>query len=278
MFAFVLMPFDTAFEDIYKLGIKETAENLGIRAERVDEQIFHKENILERIYGQIDSADLIIADMTGRNPNVFYEIGYAHAKGKTCLLLTSKADDIPFDLKHHRHIIYGDSIQNLRRMLETELTWLKSEVANRKSIIAVKLNRIDGLLVKDDWSASAEVDLHFDLNNKTTGPSPEIEAIYFNTGKGWKFTQDGQPCASRQSDIDSYSESHFVKAPVRRLQANSWAEIAIAGKKVLELHSKDKVFKDKYKVAGRAMIQIFTSDGTFNFPVDLDVDVDEYPF
>ena len=60
MFAFVLMPFDTAFDDIYKLGIKETAENRGIRAERVDEQIFHKENILERIYTQIDAADLII--------------------------------------------------------------------------------------------------------------------------------------------------------------------------------------------------------------------------
>ncbi len=70
------------------LGIKETAEKLGIRAERVDEQMFHKENILERIYGQIDTADLIIADLTGRNPDVFYETGYAHAKGKLCLLLT----------------------------------------------------------------------------------------------------------------------------------------------------------------------------------------------
>jgi nucleoside 2-deoxyribosyltransferase len=277
MFAFVLMPFDSTFEDIYKLGIKETAEKLGVRAERVDEQIFHKENILERIYGQIDTADFIIADMTGRNPNVFYEVGYAHAKGKTCLLLTSKADDIPFDLKHHRHIIYGDSIQNLRRELETELTYLKSEVANRKSIIAVKLNRIDGLLVKDSWSASAEVELHFDLTNKTTIPSPEIEAIYFNTGKGWDFTQDGQPCASRQTNGAPYSESHFIKPPVRRLQANSWANIAITGKKILEV-GVNKTFKDKYKVAGRALIQIVTSEGTFDFPVDLDVDVDEYPF
>ena len=54
MFAFVLMPFDSKFDDIYKLGIKEIAEKLGITAERVDEQIFHKENILERIYSQIN--------------------------------------------------------------------------------------------------------------------------------------------------------------------------------------------------------------------------------
>lgn len=110
MFAFVLMPFDPKFDDIYTLGVKETAKKLGITAERIDEQIFHKENILERVYNQINSADFIISDMTDRNPNVFYETGYAHAKGKLCLLLTSNADDIPFDLKHHRHIIYGNSI------------------------------------------------------------------------------------------------------------------------------------------------------------------------
>lgn len=278
MFAFVLMPFDAAFDDIYKLGIKETAESLGIRAERVDEQIFHKENILERIYGQIDTADLIIADMTGRNPNVFYEIGYAHARGKTCLLLTSKSDDIPFDLKHHRHVIYGDSIQNLKRMLDTELIWLKAEVENRHSIITIKLNRIDGLLVKDDWTASAEVDLYFDIRNKSSGPSPEIEAIYFNTGKGWTYSQDGQTCASRPSDIDTYTESHFVKAPVRRLQANQWAEIKLSGRKVLAFKSKDKAFKDKYKVGGRVIIRVATSDGLFDFPIDLEVEVDEFPF
>jgi nucleoside 2-deoxyribosyltransferase len=64
------------------LGIKETTKQLGITAERVDEQIFHNDNILERIYNQINSADFIISDMTGRNPNAFYETGYAHAKGK----------------------------------------------------------------------------------------------------------------------------------------------------------------------------------------------------
>ena len=180
MFAFVLMPFDAAFDDVYKLGIKETAEKL------------------ERIYSQIDAADLIIADLTGRNPNVFYETGYAHAKGKLCLLLTSKADDIPFDLKHHRHLIYGDSIQNLRQALEKDLDWLKSEIANRLSALTVRLNRTYARLEKKKYSVHANIDLMFDLSNDTTVPSSEIEAIYFETGRGWTFTQDGQECASRQ--------------------------------------------------------------------------------
>ncbi|UPT94395.1 hypothetical protein J4G48_0034590 [Bradyrhizobium barranii subsp. apii] len=221
MFAFVLMPFDAAFDDVYKLGIKETAEKLGIRAERVDEQIFHKENILERIYRQIDAADIIIADMTGRNPNVFYETGYAHAKGKLCLLLTSRADDIPFDLKHHRHLIYGDSIQNLRQALEKDLDWLKSEFANRKSILTVRLNRTSGLLTKTKWSAKGTVDVVFDLNNDTTVPSPEIEAIYFEAGRGWTFTQDGQECAVRQSETDKSVSSYFVRPPLSTTESQN---------------------------------------------------------
>jgi hypothetical protein len=116
IFAFVLMPFNTAFDDIYRLGIKETANSLGILAERVDEQIY-SEGMLERIYRQIELADFIVVDMTGQNANVFYEVGYAHAKGKLCIHLTQKADDIPFDLMHHRHIVYGGSIGELRTRL-----------------------------------------------------------------------------------------------------------------------------------------------------------------
>src|SRR3954469_17439234 len=71
-YAFVLMPFDPSFSDIYKYGIKGAAEDAGAYAERVDEQIF-TEGMLERIFNQINKADLIIADMTGKNANVFYE-------------------------------------------------------------------------------------------------------------------------------------------------------------------------------------------------------------
>jgi hypothetical protein len=73
-FAFVLMPFDSAFNDIYKIGIKEVVSQFGdMIAERVDEQMY-REGILERIYRQIELADIVIADMTGQNPNVFYEV------------------------------------------------------------------------------------------------------------------------------------------------------------------------------------------------------------
>jgi hypothetical protein len=139
------MPFDAAFDDVYKLGIKgAVAQFDGVVAERVDEQIY-REGILERIYRQIEVADIIIADMTGQSPNVFYEVGYAHAKGKLCILLTSNANDIPFDLKHQRHIVYSKSIVTLRRELEKELNWALAELEKqRQSHVKITLQKLDG--------------------------------------------------------------------------------------------------------------------------------------
>ena len=121
-FVFVLMPFDESFDDVYQLGIKKACDDVGAYAERIDDQIF-QESILQRIYNQIAKADVIIADMTGRNPNVFYETGYAHALGKQVILLTQDVNDIPFDLKHYPHIIYGGRIVELIPELGKRLKW-----------------------------------------------------------------------------------------------------------------------------------------------------------
>lgn len=115
------MPFSPDFNDVYQIAIKEACETAGAYCERVDEQIF-TESMLHRVYNQISKADIIIADMTGKNPNVFYEVGYAHALDKTVILLTQKADDIPFDLKHFQHIIYS-SIGPLRANLLTRVRY-----------------------------------------------------------------------------------------------------------------------------------------------------------
>ena len=125
-FVFVLMPFSPDFDDIYRYGIKKSCEEQGAYCERVDEQMFEG-TILDRIYNQINHADVIISDMTGRNPNVFYETGYAHALGKRAILLTQNTDDIPFDLKHYTHIVYNGSISDLSDQLSPRLNWALSE-------------------------------------------------------------------------------------------------------------------------------------------------------
>lgn len=121
-FIFVLMPFREDFDNVYTMGIKPACDEAGAYCERVDEQIF-EENILERIYNQIQKSDLVVADMSGRNPNVFYETGYAHALGKRVLLLTENQEDIPFDLMPFPHIIYNGNIALLKQKLKQTVEW-----------------------------------------------------------------------------------------------------------------------------------------------------------
>jgi hypothetical protein len=127
-FVFVLMPFDPSFTDLYELGIKAASLDAGAYCERVDEQIYD-ESTLQRVYNQIAKADLLVAEMTGRNPNVFYEVGYAHALGKRVILLTRTAEDIPFDLKHYPHVVHGNKISDLKPELTRRVRWA---IANPK--------------------------------------------------------------------------------------------------------------------------------------------------
>jgi hypothetical protein len=94
--------------------------------------------------------------MSGQNPNVFYEVGYAHAKSKICILLTKEAADILFDLKHRRHIVYNGSISTLREGLKPELEWALKEIQNvSSSRIAVSLESATGDLEKTKYQAVA---------------------------------------------------------------------------------------------------------------------------
>jgi hypothetical protein len=152
-FVFVLIPFSDDFADIYELGIKPACKDAGAYCEKVDEQIF-VDSILERIYNQIAKADVIVSDMTSRNPNVFYETGYAHALNKRVILLTQNADDIPFDLKHYPHIVYGRRIALLKSQLEARIRWC---IENPKESLT-----------------KAELDLQFYIDSIPVDNSPEL--------------------------------------------------------------------------------------------------------
>lgn len=133
-FVFVVMPFQEKFADIYEVGIKPACIEAGATCERVDEQMF-LENILSRIYGQIKDADVIVAEVTGRTPNVFYETGYAHGLGKRVIFLTQNVKDIPFDLMHYPHIVYGKSIATLKKKLEEKVRWCIQNPAEKPLIV-----------------------------------------------------------------------------------------------------------------------------------------------
>lgn len=106
---FVLIPFNEKFKGVYNL-IKKTVEEFEIQCLRADE-IFGPSVIIDDIYHYIKKSSFLIADVTGRNPNVFYELGYAHAHQKNVILLTQDSNDVPFDIKHIRYIEYKDNVE-----------------------------------------------------------------------------------------------------------------------------------------------------------------------
>jgi len=129
-FVFILMPFKKELSDVYKFGLKPSADEAGAYAERVDEQHYDG-SVIGRIMNQIARADVIVADMTGKNPNVYYEVGYAHALGKLVILVTQDIDDIPFDFRDRPHIAYK-TIDELKTKLVPRIAWGIKEVQSGK--------------------------------------------------------------------------------------------------------------------------------------------------
>ena len=119
---FAVMPFREEFNDVYKLGIKAACEDAGAYCDRVDEQMYEG-MVIERIYQQIGRADVIVADLSAKTPNVFYETGYACGLGKRVILIARSEEDIPLDLGEHAHVIYGKSITRLKGELTKRLQW-----------------------------------------------------------------------------------------------------------------------------------------------------------
>lgn len=102
---FVMMPFgewfDKYYQEIYIPAIREA----GFEPVRADE-LFATGTVVEQIWEQIKKAKILLADLTDRNANVFYELGLAHAARKPVVFTTPKVEDVPFDLRHLRVILY----------------------------------------------------------------------------------------------------------------------------------------------------------------------------
>ena len=113
--AFVLMPFGDNFDSVYEVIIKATLEEANFQVSRADD-LESNQNILKDVMDGISNADVIVADLTGLNANVFYELGVAHAFNKPFLMITQSIDDVPFDLKSYRLMQYSTDISGFNEI------------------------------------------------------------------------------------------------------------------------------------------------------------------
>jgi hypothetical protein len=104
---FVMQPFAAPHGDYYEKIFKPAIDKTGLQSVRADADIFGTGKIIEQVWRGINAAKVLVAELTTRNPNVFYELGLAHALQKPVVLVSSNEADVPFDL-HHIRVIYYD--------------------------------------------------------------------------------------------------------------------------------------------------------------------------
>lgn len=113
---FVISPFGGWHDDYYGEIFCPSIKAAGLEPARADD-LFRSSNIVHDIWHLVSSSRVLLADLTGKNPNVFYELGLAHAARKPVLLLTQTLDDVPFDLQSLRIITYDVEHPNWGRVL-----------------------------------------------------------------------------------------------------------------------------------------------------------------
>jgi len=202
---FIIMPFRADLNYFYLYIKHYMHDKHGLHVERGDHRILTKP-VLEKIRDQILQADVIIADIRGRNPNVFYELGLAHAAETPVILLTQ--DDVkeaPTDVRHLEFIEYNLSrhdefltkldnaihnvfVENYKSLYDLAASLLKSLNSERKVAFAktsveefqarvMQGERTQGLPARDDERAMAAFLLPRILDNPwDAGIMHEVDA------------------------------------------------------------------------------------------------------
>jgi hypothetical protein len=272
-FVFVLMPFSREFDDTYNLAIKPACENAGAYAERVDEQIFDG-SILQRIYNQIAKADMIVSDLTGKNPNVFYETGYAHALGKRTILLIKIVDDIPFDFKHFPHIIYEGGLSGLKVDLEKKLKWHienPGEKATTPDNLLVRANLIpllsdaNAITLITEFYGQKYLRVKIDTQNSANN---ELRPLDFQIGiiSPSNFYYSSISSSSEPTNVIQLPDQQAIHLPNKEfhLRPAMWDSIS------LDLFSRGMIPTGDH----RFVVRLYTESGYFDFPFTLRVKQD----
>jgi len=128
-----MMPFGDIFDEIYQGCIRPSVLTHMERCVRGDD-IFHNRPIIEVIWEYINKAAVVIADLTGRNPNVFYEVGIAHTLRKEVILVCQSLADVPFDLRHVAVIEYKYTPPGAEKM-KARLAATLSAILKKNAVI-----------------------------------------------------------------------------------------------------------------------------------------------
>ena len=110
----LMIPFAAEFEAVTG-AIKTASAECGMVCERAND-IWEDFTIIQDVFSLIYRARIVVCDFSNKNPNVFYEAGIAHTLGRAVIPMARSVSEIPFDLRHHRHLIYLPNEQGISQM------------------------------------------------------------------------------------------------------------------------------------------------------------------
>lgn len=130
---FMIMPFADSFTSIYRDIVRPLMSEMNLKITRGDEFTSPNGVIMGEVWSALNNCKFVIAEITGGNDNVFYELGIAHTLNKPAILMTqaAKTEDIPFDVRHLRYIRYENTVGGgvkLRDDLKTAITRLLADL------------------------------------------------------------------------------------------------------------------------------------------------------
>lgn len=125
---FTIMPFGGWFDDYYDSIYCPAIKAAGLEPCRADD-LYRPSTIVNDIWSLTQKAKIVLADLSGKNPNVFYELGLAHALAKPAILVTESIDDVPFDLRALRVLEYNKNQPRWGEILQDKITSSIKEIA-----------------------------------------------------------------------------------------------------------------------------------------------------
>lgn len=196
------MPFKPTFDTVYSDCLRRTLKKMGWECLRADERVDVPESVC-RICKNIRESALIIADVTGRNPNVFLEIGLAFGVGKNVVFITQETEDLPFDVRTFHALRYStdnlpelaarlrDHMENLRVEIQPETkTYFKSRYRDLRKVSGDKERMIE-VLVGSTNQTEEWLPTHEEENYAIARSAPHFLRVNRVTPRRGFFEYDG---------------------------------------------------------------------------------------
>lgn len=263
--AFVMMPFASEFDDVYQSLMREPLVAAGYDVFRADD-LLNQANILQDIVGSIANASLLVADLSGNNANVYYELGLAHALRRPVVLFAQDIGEVPFDLRSYRIIPYSTHFSKMNEAI----SYFKELLSNidRGTVSfgspVSDFGALEPLAVKLSQSASRDQGVGHDLGLLDFRAALEdgTEAI---TGV---VEEVGQRLGALNPELTSVADQLNSKPPrtAKAQRALMRGLAKIIDSNAMWLRSANKRYKDALNDIGNSLNAMLSGE----FPVDDD--------